>query len=155
MNDTFLQPENQAGQILLKLVSSGNAIIAEIRHLSSFIPSEFQTSSKEHKLTYKNILIDFEYFKNIDSNETRIESSPVRSWLNLDLIVLRSFLCWMNPCVSRRGSCCFDFTQSLRAFSSTLRIFFVSLMTWISEFLLGNLLKFGEAVVDPYAHCNF
>ena len=56
----FLSSDNLCGQTLLKLVSRGNAIIAEILRLSDFIPSVF-TSSREQE-AYSELLMDFKYF---------------------------------------------------------------------------------------------
>ena len=56
----FLSSDNLCGQTLLKLVSRGNAIVAEILRLSDFIPSVF-TSNREQEV-YSELLMDFKYF---------------------------------------------------------------------------------------------
>ena len=56
----FLSEENLCGQTILKLVSRGNAIIAEILRLSDFIPPVFASGGDHEK--YSPLLMDFHYF---------------------------------------------------------------------------------------------
>lgn len=65
-----------AGQTLLRLVSRGNAIIAELLRLSSHIPPVFKVEHPEHR-KYANILFDFKYLQNTDYCEGKIEDSAV------------------------------------------------------------------------------
>jgi hypothetical protein len=61
-------------QTLLRLVSRGNAIVAEIRRLSGYIPEEFVDRN-----AYQRILVDFSYFHAAEKFEETIESSVVSS----------------------------------------------------------------------------
>lgn len=65
-----------AGQTLLRLVSRGNAITAELLRLSSHIPPIFKLDRPEHR-RYADILFDFKYLQNQDLCETKIEDSAV------------------------------------------------------------------------------
>ncbi|KAK2144442.1 hypothetical protein LSH36_756g00059 [Paralvinella palmiformis] len=71
----FLAENNLCGQTVLRLVSRGNAIIAELLRLSSFIPPSFRHDTKEHQ-KYAELISDFSYFKNSDFFEDRIMSKP-------------------------------------------------------------------------------
>ena len=77
MSQDFLSPENNCGQTILKLVSRGNAIIAELLRLSQFIPPVFKLETKDDQEKYKNILPDFHYFECPDLYETKIDGNPV------------------------------------------------------------------------------
>ena len=46
----FLSEENTCGQTILKLVSRGNAIIAELLRLSEYIPPVFHLDSREDQV---------------------------------------------------------------------------------------------------------
>lgn len=59
----FLDANNVCGQHLLRLVSRGNAIIAELLRLADMIPSIFKLESKEDVANYGAIICDFSYFK--------------------------------------------------------------------------------------------
>lgn len=74
----FLAENNACGQTVLKLVSRGNAIVAELLRLSDFIPPVFKQETKEDRDKYGEILADFSYFKGPDYYENRIDSKPVR-----------------------------------------------------------------------------
>ena len=74
----FLSEQNTCGQTLLKLVSRGNAIIAELLRLSAFIPPVFRLESREEQEKYKFILPDFQYFRGPEYYESKIDASPVR-----------------------------------------------------------------------------
>jgi len=74
----FLADNNLCGQTLLRLVSRGNAIIAEILRLSEFVPPVFRNEGK-----HTDIIFDFSYFNRaeyydnqIDSNVVNITDSP-------------------------------------------------------------------------------
>ncbi|KAL4459953.1 hypothetical protein ABPG74_003479 [Tetrahymena malaccensis] len=70
----FLDPTNSCGQNLLKLVARGSTILAEMQRLSENIPKVFYENSSTSR--YKNILFDFDYFKNIDTYEDVIQKNP-------------------------------------------------------------------------------
>ncbi|CAI8048928.1 WASH complex subunit 5 [Geodia barretti] len=72
----FLAEENICGQTVLKLVSRGNAIIAELLRLSDFIPPVFRLESREEQERYRFILPDFSYFEGPEYYETKIDSNP-------------------------------------------------------------------------------
>ena len=74
----FLADGNTCGQTLLKLVSRGNAIIAELLRLSDFIPPLFRLESRDEQEKFKYILPDFSYFEGPEYYETKIDSNPVR-----------------------------------------------------------------------------
>ncbi|XP_071483871.1 WASH complex subunit 5-like [Diadema antillarum] len=72
----FLAENNQCGQTILKLVSRGNAIIAELLRLSVFVPPVFRLDNKHDQMKYGDILFDFSYFKSFDYYDHRIDSRP-------------------------------------------------------------------------------
>ncbi|XP_023242945.1 WASH complex subunit 5-like [Centruroides sculpturatus] len=72
----FLADNNVCGQNLLRLVSRGNAIIAELLRLSEVVPSVFRLESKQDQAKYGDVLSDFSYFKTADVFEKGIESNP-------------------------------------------------------------------------------
>ena len=73
----FLAENNQCGQNILRLVSRGNAIIAELLRLSEFIPSVFKLESQQEKLKYGDIIFDFTYFRQAEYYDNKIETRPV------------------------------------------------------------------------------
>lgn len=73
----FLAEENLCGQTAIKLVSRGNAIIAELLRLSDFIPPVFRLETREEQERYRYILPDFAYFEGPEYYETKIDSNPV------------------------------------------------------------------------------
>lgn len=77
MAQDFLSPDNNCGQTILKLVSRGNAIIAELLRLSQFIPPVFKLETRDDQEKYRNILPDFHYFECPDLYETKIDGNPV------------------------------------------------------------------------------
>ncbi len=62
--------EDYCTDILLKLVSRGSSIIAEILRMKDFIPDVF--TNIEEATKFKSIVFDFSYFNKIDSNEDKI-----------------------------------------------------------------------------------
>ena len=52
MSQDFLAENNSCGQTILRLVSRGNAIIAELLRLSDFIPAVFKMETKAEQTTY-------------------------------------------------------------------------------------------------------
>jgi WASH complex subunit strumpellin len=74
----FLAEENPAGQTLLRLVSRGNAIIAELLRLSDHIPAAFRLDNKDTNWKkYTDIIFDFTYLKQGEYHENKIENSSV------------------------------------------------------------------------------
>ncbi|EGG23615.1 hypothetical protein DFA_05749 [Cavenderia fasciculata] len=71
----FLAEGSQAGQTLLRLVSRGNAIIAELLRLSAHIPSVFKLDDRNEARKYQDILMDFKYLSNPDYFEAKIEDN--------------------------------------------------------------------------------
>lgn len=59
----FLAENNLCGQAILRIVSRGNAIIAELLRLSDFIPTVFKLKDKSDQQKYGDIICDFSYFK--------------------------------------------------------------------------------------------
>lgn len=59
----FLAENNLCGQAVLRIVSRGNAIIAELLRLSDFIPAVFRLRDKSDQQKYGDIICDFSYFK--------------------------------------------------------------------------------------------
>ena len=57
----FLTPNSPAGQTLLRLVSRGNSVIAELLRLSDHVPAVFYLEDKDDVRTYSAILFDFRY----------------------------------------------------------------------------------------------
>ena len=73
----FLAENNQCGQNILRLVSRGNAIIAELLRLADFIPPVFRLETRADQLKYGEILADFSYFNSADYFDNKIESKVV------------------------------------------------------------------------------
>nr|XP_060628743.1 WASH complex subunit 5 [Anolis sagrei ordinatus] len=72
----FLAENNHCGQAILRIVSCGNAIIAEFLRLSEFIPSVFRLRDKTDQQKYGDIIFDFSYFKGPEICEGRLEAKP-------------------------------------------------------------------------------
>ena len=73
----FLEEKNICGQTILKLVSRGNAIIAELLRLSNFVPPVVRLERRVDQVNYGPILPDFAYFRRPDEWESRIDGSTV------------------------------------------------------------------------------
>ncbi|KYM92896.1 WASH complex subunit strumpellin [Atta colombica] len=73
----FLAANNVCGQNLLRLVSRGNAIIAELMRLKDYVPPVFSLDSKQLIQKYGSIIIDFAYFKAASVYEQKIEDDSV------------------------------------------------------------------------------
>ncbi len=71
MSNDFLAENNQCGQSILRLVSRGNAIIAELFRLSNYIPNAFRTLSNNK---YSDIIFYFNYLSNQEYYDNLIES---------------------------------------------------------------------------------
>lgn len=70
----FLAENNQCGQNLLRLVSRGNAVLAELLRLADFVPPVFRLETKADQVRYGEILADFSYFNSADYFDNKIES---------------------------------------------------------------------------------
>ena len=73
----FLAENNTCGQTILRLVSRGNAIIAELLRLSDFVPVVFKAEGKLEQQKYGELLFDFSYFRQAEYYENRIMQKPV------------------------------------------------------------------------------
>uniref|UniRef100_A0A668AW11 WASH complex subunit 5 n=1 Tax=Myripristis murdjan TaxID=586833 RepID=A0A668AW11_9TELE len=72
----FLAENNLCGQAVLRIVSRGNAIIAELLRLSEFIPAVFRLKDKSDQQKYGDIICDFSYFKGPEYYEGKLEAKP-------------------------------------------------------------------------------
>ncbi|XP_019864763.1 WASH complex subunit 5 isoform X2 [Aethina tumida] len=76
MNDNnFLAENNACGQTILQLVSRGNAIIAELLRLKDYIPNIYKLETKQDVQKYADIILDYNYFKNAEAQDIKIDSS--------------------------------------------------------------------------------
>jgi WASH complex subunit strumpellin len=73
----FLAEGNVAGQTLLRLVSRGSALLAELLRLSKHIPEVFYLSNRDDQAKYGEILTDFRYWKAQEGFDQRIQSNTV------------------------------------------------------------------------------
>nr|XP_034980312.1 WASH complex subunit 5 [Zootoca vivipara] len=72
----FLAENNHCGQAILRIVSCGNAIIAELLRLSEFVPGVFRLRNKADQQKYGDIIFDFSYFKGPELWEEKLEAKP-------------------------------------------------------------------------------
>lgn len=72
----FLAENNLCGQAILRIVSCGNAIIAELLRLSEFIPTVFRLKDKADQQKYGDIIFDFSYFKGPELCESKLDAKP-------------------------------------------------------------------------------
>ncbi|XP_057648101.1 WASH complex subunit 5 [Chionomys nivalis] len=72
----FLAENNLCGQAILRIVSCGNAIIAEVLRLSEFIPAVFRLKDRADQQRYGDIIFDFSYFKGPEFWESKLEAKP-------------------------------------------------------------------------------
>lgn len=72
----FLAENNLCGQAILRIVSCGNAIIAEVLRLSEFIPAVFLLKDRADQQRYGDIIFDFSYFKGPEFWESKLEARP-------------------------------------------------------------------------------
>lgn len=72
----FLAENNLCGQAILRIVSCGNAIIAEVLRLSEFIPAVFLLKDRADQQRYGDIIFDFSYFKGPEFWESKLEAKP-------------------------------------------------------------------------------
>ncbi|XP_037973203.2 WASH complex subunit 5 [Plutella xylostella] len=98
----FLAEDNICAQNLLKLVSHGNAIVAEIQRLKDHIPSIYRLEGKETQQKYQDVIPDFSYFKVSDNHEKKIAANSKLQDLDDDLkeqyleLINRYFLLFEN-----------------------------------------------------------
>uniref|UniRef100_A0A1A9W7M3 WASH complex subunit strumpellin n=1 Tax=Glossina brevipalpis TaxID=37001 RepID=A0A1A9W7M3_9MUSC len=71
----FLAKNNACGQNLLRIVSMGNSIIAEILRLKDYIPDVYRMNTKGDQQKYSEIIMDFSYLKVAEAHEEKIEQS--------------------------------------------------------------------------------
>ncbi|KAL0270980.1 UNVERIFIED_CONTAM: hypothetical protein PYX00_008233 [Menopon gallinae] len=81
----FLADNNPCGENILKLVSRGNAIIAEILRLKDFIPPVYRLDNKADQQKYGDLISDFTYFKNSEQFENKIDNDPALQDLDEEL----------------------------------------------------------------------
>uniref|UniRef100_A0A3Q3K6J9 WASH complex subunit 5 n=1 Tax=Monopterus albus TaxID=43700 RepID=A0A3Q3K6J9_MONAL len=72
----FLAENNLCGQAILRIVSRGNATIAELLRLSDFIPAVFRLKDKNDQQKYGDMICDFSYFKGPECYERKLEAKP-------------------------------------------------------------------------------
>lgn len=72
----FLAENNLCGQAILRIVSCGNAIIAELLRLSEFVPAVFRLKDRADQQKYGDIIFDFSYFKGPELWESKLEAKP-------------------------------------------------------------------------------
>ncbi|XP_039755803.1 WASH complex subunit 5 [Pararge aegeria] len=98
----FLAEDNLCAQNLLKLVSHGNAILAEILRLKDHMPKVFLLDSKEVQQNYQDVIMDFSYFKISEVQEKKISMNNKLQDLDDDLkekyleLITRFYLLFEN-----------------------------------------------------------
>ncbi|CAG9561269.1 unnamed protein product [Danaus chrysippus] len=98
----FLAEDNLCAQNLLKLVSHGNAILAEILRLKDHIPKIFLFETKEIQQNYQDVIMDFSYFKISEMQEKKINANSKLQDLDDDLkekyleLITRFYLLFEN-----------------------------------------------------------
>ncbi|CAL8094255.1 unnamed protein product [Orchesella dallaii] len=86
----FLADNNLCGQTILKIVSRGNGILADILRLKDTVPPIFRLETKADVLKYGDIIIDLGYLVSSDAFEAKIEKDP--ALLELDNEVRENYL---------------------------------------------------------------
>lgn len=87
----FLAENNLCGQAILRIVSCGNAIIAELLRLSEFIPGVFRLKDKADQQKYGDIIFDFSYFK-VNPFIVKLLLKALLSDMRMFWVVKRPFL---------------------------------------------------------------
>lgn len=86
MATVFLAEGNVAGTTLLKLVSRGSALLAELLRLSKHIPEVFYLTNRDDQMKYGEILFDFRYLKSQEGYDQKIQSNAVCSLCSVHAI---------------------------------------------------------------------
>ncbi|OXA51094.1 WASH complex subunit strumpellin [Folsomia candida] len=81
----FLADNNFCGQTILRLVSQGNAILADLLRLKETVPSIFRLEHKSDIQKYGEVLCDFSYFAGSEAFEKKLENSPSLSEVDQEL----------------------------------------------------------------------
>ena len=84
----FLAENNSCGQTILKLVSRGNSIIAELLRLKDVIPNVYKSPTVQEKSKYGELLsVDLSYFsgQNDETFEKKIDGNQVLKGLDEEL----------------------------------------------------------------------
>ncbi|XP_037870039.1 WASH complex subunit 5 isoform X1 [Bombyx mori] len=81
----FMSEDNLCSQNLLKLISHGNAIIAEILRLKDHNPKVYLLESREIQQKYQDVILDFSYFRISDAHEAKINVNSKLQDLDDDL----------------------------------------------------------------------
>ncbi|CAH2981352.1 unnamed protein product [Chilo suppressalis] len=98
----FMAEDNLCAQNLLKLVSHGNAIVAEILRLKDHKPAVYLLETKDAHHKYQDVIMDFSYFKVSEVQEKKILSTMKLQDLDDDLkekyleIINRFYLLFEN-----------------------------------------------------------
>ncbi|XP_026762706.2 WASH complex subunit 5 [Galleria mellonella] len=98
----FMAEDNLCAQNLLKLVSHGNAILAEILRLKDHKPTIYLLETKELQQKYQDVIMDFSYFKISDAQEKKISMNLKLQDMDDDLkekyleIISRFYLLFEN-----------------------------------------------------------
>ena len=71
----LLSEDDVCGQRLVRVVSRGNSIMAELSRLAANIPRVFFGQADATSSRYLQILFDFDYLKNPDNYEASISRS--------------------------------------------------------------------------------
>lgn len=74
--------ETRTGEVLLGLVSRGQALVAELLRLSQHAPSVLQQSSTDSGGKYVSLLFDFKYFKSPEVYEEQVEANSTLAILD-------------------------------------------------------------------------
>jgi WASH complex subunit strumpellin len=72
----FISEDNYCGQSLLRLVSRGNSILAELLRLSGYIPPAFLDNPPPEAKVFERIIQDFSYLKHVDEFEEAVQNDP-------------------------------------------------------------------------------
>ena len=84
----FLAENNTCGQAVLRLVSRGNAIIAELLRLVDYVPPVYRLEYRQEQVQYAEVLLDFSYFKAVEQHERRIENANVKIYAYFTLLAM-------------------------------------------------------------------
>ncbi|KAG0609828.1 hypothetical protein M758_7G016900 [Ceratodon purpureus] len=74
--------ETRTGELLLGLVSRGQALVAELLRLSQHVPAVLQQSASDSGGKYAALLFDFKYFKSPEVYEEQVEASSALAVLD-------------------------------------------------------------------------